>query len=308
MRYEDSVALEEDRLLVFTLSAFTETLNHRVSVFSLTLLCYCVILFINVSLVLTIISDHTLHKPMYILLCVCCINGLYGTAGFYPKFLADLLSSSQVISYGGCLFQAFVMYSFVCSDTSILAAMAYDRYLAICRPLRYHAVMTKRRLCELVCFSWLVPFCIFSVNILLTTQLTFCDMNIQRLFCVNWMIVKLACPDMDTVVNEAFALTTLSIYICHWLFVVWTYIYLVQTCMRSREDRVKFIQTCVPNLISLLTLFVTVVSDLMHMRFASKDLPQSFQNFVAVAVLVVPPVINPLVCRLRPWMILDSIL
>lgn len=278
---------------VFTLSAFSEALNHRVTIFSLTLLCYCVILLVNVSVITIIIVDENLHEPMYILICVCCINGLYGTAGFYPKFLVDLLSSSQVISYGGCLCQAFVMYSFVCSDTSILAVMAYDRYLAICRPLQYHSVMTKKRLSELVCFSWLTPFCIFSINILLTARLTFCGTNIQRLFCVNWLIVKLACPNMDTLVNDAFALTTLSIYICHWFFIVWTYIYLVKMCVHSKKDREKFMQTCVPHLLSLVTLFVIVASDLMHMRFASKDLPQSFQNFVAIAVLFVPPVMNP---------------
>ncbi|XP_040919636.1 olfactory receptor 52D1-like [Toxotes jaculatrix] len=279
---------------VFSLSAFNDTMNHTAVIFSLTLLCYCVILFVNISLIMIIVLDDNLHEPMYILLCVCCINGLYGTTGFYPKFLYDLLSTSQVISYGGCLCQAFVLYSFVCSDTSVITVMSYDRYLAICRPLQYRSVMTKRRLSELVFLSWFTPFCIFSVNILLTTRLTFCGKNIQRLFCVNWLIVKLACPDMDTFVNDAFALSTLSIYICHWFFVVWTYIYVVKTCVKSKDDRAKFMQTCVPHLISLVTFFVIVVSDLMHMRFASKDLPQSFQNFVALAVLFIPPLTNPL--------------
>ncbi|XP_076603760.1 olfactory receptor 6K3-like [Chaetodon auriga] len=279
---------------VFTLAAFNETLNHRLAVFSLSLLCYSVILVVNVSLIMTIVFDENLHEPMYILLCVFCINGVYGTTGFYPKFLVDLLSSSQVISYAGCLCQAFVMYSFVCSDTSILAVMAYDRFLAICRPLQYRSVMTKRRISELVLFSWLTPFCVFSVNILLTSRLTFCDANIHRLFCVNWLVVKLACPDTDTVVNNAFAFVTMSVYICHWLFVVWTYVYLVQTCLRSKEDRAKFMQTCLPNVIALVTFFVIVVSDIMHMRYASEDLPQSFHNFVAMAAVIVPPLMNPL--------------
>lgn len=289
------------------MAAFNETLNHRITIFCLSLLCYSVILLVNVSLIVTIVLDENLHEPMYILLCVCCINALYGTTGFYPKFLADLLSSAQVISYGGCLCQAFVMYSFVCSDTSILAVMAYDRYLAICRPLRYRSVMTRKRISELVLFSWLTPFCVFSVNILLTSRLTFCDADIQRLFCVNWLIVELACPDMDTVVNNAFAFATLSIYICHWLFVVWTYVYLVQTCLHSKEDRAKFMQTCLPNLISLVTFFVIVVSDIMHMRYASEDLPQGFHNFVALAVLVVPPVLNPLLYGFKMTKIRNSI-
>ncbi|XP_014826790.1 olfactory receptor 52K1-like [Poecilia latipinna] len=279
---------------VFTLSGFNDTLGYRAVVFSLASLCYFAILFFNVAIIIVIVSDECLHEPMYILLCVHCVNGLYGTAGFYPKFLADLLSSSQVISYHGCLVQAFVLYSFVCSDTSILTALAYDRYLAICLPLQYHSIMTNRRVYSLVCLSWLTPFCIFSVNIVLTARLRFCGTNIQRLFCLNWVIVKLACPGSNTVINNVYALATLSIYVAHWLFVVWTYIYIVKTCVQSKEDRAKFMQTCVPHLISLVTLFVIVVSDLMHMRFTSYDLPLSFQNFSSLAVVFIPPLMNPL--------------
>ncbi|XP_071382763.1 olfactory receptor 6C1-like [Centroberyx affinis] len=286
----------ESIIRVFTLSGLNETMNHRITLFSLTLLCYCVILFVNVSLIMTIILDENLHEPMYILLCSFCINGLYGTAGFYPKFLLDLLSSSHVISYTGCLFQAFVMYSFACSDLSILAVMAYDRYLAICRPLQYHSVMTKKRLSHLVCFSWLTPFCIFSINVLLTSRLKLCSSKIQRLFCVNWMIVKLACSDTNTISNSIFAYVTIGFYVSHGLFIIWSYMYLIKTCVRSKEDRAKFMQTCMPHLISLLISFlITVVIDLMYMRFGSKDLPQSLQNFIAIEFLLVPPVMNPLI-------------
>ncbi|KAM4560735.1 olfactory receptor 52K1-like [Fundulus diaphanus] len=241
-----------------------------------------------------IISNESLHEPMYILLCMHCINGLYGTAGFYPKFLTDLLSASQVISYRGCLFQAFVIYSFVCSDTSILTALAYDRYVAICLPLQYHSVMTKKRVYSLVSLSWLTPFCIFAINIVLTARLKFCGNNIQRLFCQNWMIVKLACPGTNTVINNIFALGTMSIYVVHWLFVVWTYVYIFKTCARSKEERAKFIQTCVTHIISLITLFVIVVSDVMHVRFTSDALPLSFQNFSSLVLVLIPPLMNPL--------------
>ncbi|XP_005745776.1 olfactory receptor 6N1-like, partial [Pundamilia nyererei] len=180
---------------MFTLSGFNETMNIRLTIFSLTLMYYCMIILINVSLIVLIVLDENLHEPMYILLSSFCINAIYGTTGFYPKFLLDLLSSSQEISYEGCLLQAFIMYSFACCDLSILAVMAFDRYLAICRPLHYHSFMTKKRLSQLVCFSWLTPLCIFSISILLTSRLTLCRSKIEKVFCVNWVIVKLACSD-----------------------------------------------------------------------------------------------------------------
>ncbi|XP_042282618.1 olfactory receptor 6C1-like [Thunnus maccoyii] len=293
---------------IFILSGINETMNYRLTIFSLTLLYYCVILFVNISLIMIIILDENLHEPMYILLCNFCINGLYGTTGFYPKFLLDLLWSSQEISYSGCLFQAFIVYSFACSELSILAVMAYDRYLAICRPLHYHSLMTKRRLSQLSCFSWLTPFCIISTSILLTSRLRLCGSNIQKLFCVNWVIVKLACSDTDTVSNSVIAYATIFIYVSHGFFIIWTYMHLIKKCVRSTEDRAKFMQTCVPHLVSLITFLIVIIFDLMYMRFGSRDLPQSLQNFIAIEFLLIPPFMNPLIYGFKLTKIRNRIL
>ncbi|XP_076603513.1 olfactory receptor 6E1-like [Chaetodon auriga] len=293
---------------VFTLSGLNEAMNYRVVLFTFTLLYYCIILFFNISIIIIIVLDANLHEPMYILLCSFCMNGLYGTAGFYPKFLSDLLFASREISYEGCLLQAFVMYSFACCDLSILALMAYDRYLAICRPLQYCSLMTNRRLSQLVCFSWLTPFCIFSINVVLTSQLKLCGTNIQKLLCVNWIIVKLACPEADTLPNNVVAYMTVFLYVFHGFFIVWTYMHLVSTSVRSKGDRAKFMQTCVPHLVSLSTFLFTIVFDLMYMRFGSTDLPQSLQNFIAIEFLLIPPVLNPIIYGFKLTKIRNRIL
>ncbi|XP_060908964.1 olfactory receptor 52D1-like [Labrus mixtus] len=284
---------------MFFLSGLSETRNYRFTIFFLTLLCYCVILVINSILIVTIIIDKTLHEPMYILLCTFCINGLYGSFGFYPKFLWDLLSPVHVISYSGCLIQALVMYSFACSDLSILAVMAYDRYLAICRPLEYHSLMSKQRLVKLVCFSVITPFCIISTNIFLTSRLKLCGRHIARLFCVNWIIVLLTCYPADTTLNNIVAYITIIFYVLHGAFIVWSYMYLIKTCVNSAENRTKFMQTCVPHLASLLTFLVTILLDNMYMRYGSRDLPQTIQNFIAIEFLIIPPIMNPLIYGLK---------
>ncbi|KAL3970168.1 hypothetical protein ACER0C_027965 [Sarotherodon galilaeus] len=292
----------------FILSGFNETVNFRVPLFSLTLLYYCVILFFNISLILLIVFDANLHEPMYILLCIFCINALYGTTGFYPKFLSDLLSSSHRISYEGCLLQAFIMYSFACSDLSILAVMAFDRYLAICRPLHYHSFMTKRRLSQLVCFSWLTPFCIFSINILITTRLKLCSLNIQRVLCLNWLIVKLACPADKTFPNNISSYVILVVYLSHWLFIIWTYMHLIKTCARSRDDRLKFMQTCVPHLTSLIIFLIVMAFDPAYVEFGSRDLSQTLQNLFSIEFLIIPPVMNPLIYGFKITKIRNRIL
>ncbi|XP_038576051.1 olfactory receptor 142-like [Micropterus salmoides] len=295
-------------ITMFFLSGLNETNTHRFTLFSLTLLCYCVILLVNVSLIVTIILDKNLHEPMYILLCTFCMNGLYGTTGFYPKFLWDLLSPVHVISYSGCLVQALVIYTFACSDLSILSVMAFDRYVAICRPLEYHSVMSKQRVLMLVCFSWVTPFCIVATNTFLASRLKLCSPYIARLFCVNWIIVKLACFPAETFVNDIVAYITLMIYVFHGVFIVWSYMYLIKTCVNSAENRAKFMQTCVPHLTSLLTFVVTILFDVVNMRFGSKDLPQTFKNVVAIEFLVIPPIMNPLIYGFKLTKIRNKIL
>ncbi|CAI5656503.1 olfactory receptor 6N1-like [Oreochromis aureus] len=309
IRHLSSLIMDNvSNVIRFVLSGFNETMNFSVPLFSITLLYYCVILFVNISLVLLIFFDANLHEPMYILLSSFCVNALYGTTGFYPKFLSDLLSSTYNISYEGCILQAFIMYSFGCCELSILTVMAFDRYLAICRPLHYHSFMTKRRLSQLVCFSWLTPLCMFSINIILTSRIKLCGINIQRVLCINWVIVKLACPEADTLSNNISAYVIVVFYLSHSLFIIWTYIYLIKTCARSSEDRVKFTQTCVPHLISLI-IFLTVMSfDSMYLRYGSRDLPQSLQNFITLEFLIIPPVMNPLMYGFKLTKIRNRIL
>ncbi|XP_062259047.1 olfactory receptor 1D2-like [Platichthys flesus] len=280
---------------VFYLSGLSESMNYRFVLFSLTLLCYCVILLVNIILIVTIILDKNLHEPMYILLCSFCMNGLYGTTGFFPKFLWDLLSPVHVISYSGCLLQVQVLYSFAVSDLSILAVMAYDRYVAICRPLQYHSIMSKKNIMKLVCVAWFTTFCLGGINMILTSRLKLCSPYIARLFCVNWLIVALACFPAETMVNSIVAYITILFYVFHGVFIVWSYIYILRTCVNSIENRAKFMQTCVPHLFSLITFVFTILFDLMNIRFDSKKLPQTFKNFVAIEFLVIPPLMNPLI-------------
>ncbi|XP_030285361.1 olfactory receptor 142-like [Sparus aurata] len=296
------------QIRVFFLLGLNETQTHRFTLFFLTLLCYCMILLVNISVIVTIIMDKNLHEPMYILICAFCMNALYGTTGVYPKLLWDLLSTVHIISYSGCLVQAHVGGSFVCSELSILSVMAYDRYVAICRPLEYHSVMSKQRLVMLVCYSWMTPFCMIGLNTFLTSRLKLCSPYVGKFFCVNWMIVKLACFPAQTTVNSIVVYINMVIYLIHALFIVLSYMYLIKTCAVSIENRAKFMQTCVPHLTSLLIFLVSLLFEIMIMHFNSKDFPQIFKNFVAIESFVIPPFINPLIYGFKLTKIRNRIL
>ncbi|XP_076011008.1 olfactory receptor 10R2-like [Genypterus blacodes] len=279
--------------IAFSLSGFSATVNDRGTLFFFTLLCYSAILFVNMSLILTIVLDKNFHEPMYILLCILCINGLYGTTGFYPKFLLDLLSDFHVVSYAKCLLQIFVIYSYVKIDYSILALMAYDRYVAICRPLEYHSVMSARRISLLVSLSLLVPLsCDVTILSLLST-LKLCSLHIDKLYCENWAVVKLACS--LATVNNIFGLCVISLYLGHIVFIVFSYLWLIKAALKSRESRRKCMQTCLPHLLCLFNVTGALLFDVMYSRYGSQYVKQNVKNFMAIQFLLIPPLLNPII-------------
>lgn len=283
--------------IIFSLSGLEETMNQRLQLFFLSLLCYFVILLVNISLILTIIVDKNLHEPMYIFLCNLCVNGIYGTAGFYPKFLFDLLTSNHLISYAECLVQVFVIYSYAAGDFSILALMAYDRYVAICHPLKYYSIMTKDRVGFLVCMSWIVPLSVEAIVILMTSMLELCGSHIDKPYCANWSIVQLACTSTTT--NNIVGLITIFFYFCHYVFIICTYVTLVKACLRSTEGKKKFMQTCLPHLLCLQNVSIALLFDLLYSRYGTQSVSQSLRNFMAVQFLVFAPILNPLIYGLN---------
>uniref|UniRef100_A0A673LUP8 Olfactory receptor 6N1-like n=1 Tax=Sinocyclocheilus rhinocerous TaxID=307959 RepID=A0A673LUP8_9TELE len=287
----------ESRVLVFTLSGLNETMENRYVLLSLTALYYPLIVLCNVTIIFTIICHKKLHEPMYVFICSLCVNGLYGTSGFYPKFMYDLLAHDHVISYAGCLVQIFVIYSSLLCDFSTLTVMAYDRYVAICRPLEYHSVMTSQRVLECILFCWISPFFCMSLLITLTSRLTLCGSSIEKLYCENWSVVKLSC--FSTTVNNVIGFLIIIIYFGHAVLVFCSYIYLIGKCRKSIEGRNKFIQTCVPHLLALINVTTAFMFDVMFTRYGSRDVPQSVRNFMALEFLLIPPILNPLIYGLN---------
>uniref|UniRef100_A0A8C5DYK0 Olfactory receptor 1030-like n=2 Tax=Gouania willdenowi TaxID=441366 RepID=A0A8C5DYK0_GOUWI len=281
------------------------TKEQRFVLFFLTLLSYVVILFVNLTLIVTIVVEEKLHQPMYIFLCNLCTNSLYGTAAFYPKFLFDFFSKSPTISYSGCLLQAFVIYSYVATDFSVLVLMAYDRYLAICRPLDYHSVMTKKRIAVLVFLSRLVPLFCLSVPLIMTSTLELCDNHIQKLYCENWSVVKLSCSSITN--NNIVGFIVIFFYLSHNLFIVCSYVKVIKSALKSKEGRTKFTQTCVPHLLCLLNVTCAMMFDLMYARYGSASGLQSVKNFMAIQFLLVPPILNPIIYGLKLTQVRNSV-
>ncbi|KAM9468598.1 olfactory receptor 1500-like [Clarias gariepinus] len=284
-------------ILVFSLSGLNVTLENKYVYFLLTTLVYYVILLCNIIVIVCIVLNKQLHEPMYIFLCNLCINALYGTTGFYPKFMYDLLTQFPEISYAGCLIQVFVIYSSALCDVSTLTVMAYDRYMAICKPLEYHSKMNNQKVVKCIIFCWLPPIICMSIVLLLTARLTLCGSNIEKMYCETWAVVKLACS--STVVNNVIGYVIIIVCFGHAVFIVYSYIHLIRNCKKSKESKYRFMQTCVPHLLALFNIAVALWFDVLYSRYGNTSIPQNLRNFMALDFLLVPPVLNPLIYGLK---------
>ncbi|XP_006627991.1 olfactory receptor 2K2-like [Lepisosteus oculatus] len=283
----------------FLLTLFGEIENVRFAYFALALFVYLSIIVINLTLTLLIFLEKNLHEPMYIFLCGLSVNSLYGTAGFFPRFLADLLSDTQTITRAACFTQAFIIYSYAISEFSMLTVMAYDRYVAITEPLQYNIIMTPRHISVLMAVAWLYPVFCMGLIIMFSARLPLCGNQIERLYCSNWSIVKLSC--VNTTLNNAvgFVISCISsvLPLC---FILYSYIKILIVCQKSsKEFKNKALQTCLPHLISLVNYSITVLSEVILNRFETKEMLKIVPVILSLEFLIIPPLLNPLIYGLN---------
>uniref|UniRef100_A0A4W5Q300 Olfactory receptor n=1 Tax=Hucho hucho TaxID=62062 RepID=A0A4W5Q300_9TELE len=248
-------------------------------------------------MIITIIQEKGLHEPMYIFLCSLCVNGLYGTTGFYPKLLLDLQSDVQVISYGGCLTQAYVIYTSVVCEICTLTVMSFDRYVAICRPLLYHTIVTSLTVRKLLLFSWCYPLFTGLIAVSLTVRIPLCGSRIDKMFCDNPSILKHAC--LPITINQIWNKCLVVLYVLQVLFIAFSYCQIVRTCVKSSKGRFKFTQTCVPHLLTIVIFITVTLFDILQGWNSNVNVTLNMRNAMAVQFLVIPPVLNPVIYGLN---------
>ncbi|XP_061072371.1 olfactory receptor 1M1-like [Conger conger] len=181
----------------FILTAYTELEDHRYLYFTCFLLVYILTILANSGIFVVIFIDRGLHEPMYLFICNLAVNQIYGSTSLLPPILCNLLSDNYEISLTICLVQIFCIHLYSSTEFTILAVMSYDRYVAICHPLHYHLLMSHRKVCTLISMSWIYPCTMFGLYFILTVQRTFCDRYIDKMFCINFALVRLSCFEIS---------------------------------------------------------------------------------------------------------------
>ncbi|KAK2840426.1 hypothetical protein Q5P01_014166 [Channa striata] len=279
------------------LDGHVELHKYKYLYFMIIFIVYLLIICSNSTIVYLIWKHPNLHEPMYIFIAALLLNSVLFSTNIYPKLLMDLLSEKQIISYQGCIFQFYMLYTLADSEFVLLAVMAYDRYVSICKPLQYPTLMKKRTVCIFLTLAWTVPACHHAVLAALCANQKLCNYTLKVIFCNN-TIYKLFCvPSREITVYGLFVL--MNLVVCSVVFILFTYAVILKTCYQScGEIRRKAAQTCLPHLLVLINLFVLVTHDVITVRLES-DFPKTARFIMTLQLVLYNPLFNPILYGLK---------
>ena len=282
----------------FPLMEVTEDPKLQTLVFSLFLSMYLVTVLENLLIILAINYDPHLYTPMYFFLSNLSFTDICLSTTTIPKMLMNIHTRNQSITYAGCLLQVCFVLVFASLDSCILSAMAYDRYVAICHPLKYTVIVNSRLCCLLILLSLFTSIVDALLHSLMLLQLSFCtDLEIPLFFCEVVQVIKLACS--DTLINNIliyFASSLLAgIPVCG---IIFSYIQIVSSVLRiaSVSGKYKAFSTCVSHL-SIVSLFYGTAFGV----YISSAFTNSPRNTAVLSMMytVVPQMMNPFIYSLR---------
>ncbi|XP_017571702.1 putative gustatory receptor clone PTE03 [Pygocentrus nattereri] len=285
-------------VMYLLMDGHVELQKYRYFYFISTLTIYLLIIFFNAVVILVIYTNKCLHEPMYIFIAALLFNSLFGTTAFYPKVLSDFLSERPVTSYSACLFQAFSIYTYAASEFTLLSAMAYDRYVSICKPLQYATLVKMSTVKKLLFCCWFFSACEIGILIILTSRLQLCKFKINRIYCNDYSIAKLSCG--DTSVTNLYGLFGLTLTVFPPLiFVIYSYARIFEVCLRnSKEFRRKALQTCFPHLFIFINFSVFSCFEVINTRLEG-NVPHIISMMVTVENFIIPPLINPVMYGIK---------
>ncbi|XP_005064590.2 olfactory receptor 4K3-like [Mesocricetus auratus] len=256
---------------------------------------YLMIFVGNLFVTVLIITDHRLHSPMYFLLANLSFIDFCLSSVTTPKLIIDLIKDNKTISFGGCMSQILCVHLFAGGEMVLLVTMAYDRYVAICRPLHYSSIVDREKCIWLVLISWITGFVHAFSQLILILELPFCGPRvIDSFFCDIPLVMKLACMNTDTlgiVINAESGVLATTCFIL--LLISYTYI-LLTVQLHSKDGSSKALSTCTSHIIVVVLFFGPVIFIYLW--------PVSVtwvDKFLAVFYSVITPLLNPVIYTLR---------
>nr|AEA11096.1 odorant receptor [Larimichthys crocea] len=256
---------------------------------------YLFIMVTNVGITVPIFIDKNLHQPMYLLFCNLPVNDILGNSILLPRLLLDMLRppSERLISYYECVVQAFTSHMFGTTSHTVLMIMAFDRYVAICKPLHYTAIMTNKMVMELTVSAWGVAFVLVGILLGLTIRLNRCRTIIMNPYCDNASLFKLSCDSVF--INNVYGLTFTVVLLTSSIgTMVLTYTNITVVCLTSKNKSLnsKALRTCSTHLVVYLIMVFDGMSNIALHRFPQYS---DYRRLCSILFHIVPGSLNPII-------------
>uniref|UniRef100_A0A087YQX8 Olfactory receptor n=1 Tax=Poecilia formosa TaxID=48698 RepID=A0A087YQX8_POEFO len=268
---------------------------------------YMIILFCNLTIIFTIVLNKSLHQPMHLFLVNLPINDLIGSSALFPHLIKEIMTNSRRIQLSACIIQAFFIHIYAAGSVFILTAMAYDRYIAICYPLRYNTVMTNAHIMKIIILVWSSCVVLIAVLFILLLRLYRCRSEITHSYCDNPSLLTLVCE--DTTINNIYGLfiSATTQVIANGL-VFYTYLRILIACFRSRQSdtKAKALQTCATHLFVFLLFECLGLFTIISYRL--QNISPHLRRFMGVSTLIFPPTLNPIIYGLKTKEIREKVL
>ncbi|XP_040825097.1 olfactory receptor 4K14-like [Ochotona curzoniae] len=279
----------------FVFLGLCQSWDVQILLFVIFLMLYLIIVFGNIVIVILIITDPRLHSPMYFFLANLSFVDMWLSSVTTPKMVTDFLRESKTISFGGCMCQILFVHFIAGGEMVLLVIMAYDRYVAICKPLHYSTIMNLQKCIGLVMASWIAGFLHAMSQMAVIVQLPFCGpKEIDSFFCDIPLVVKLACMDsynLDILMNADSGVVAVTCFIL--LLISYTYI-LLTVRKSSKTGASKALSTCTAHITVVVLFFVPCI--FIYVWPLSNTW---VDKFLAVFYSVITPLLNPAIYTLR---------
>ncbi|XP_067414390.1 olfactory receptor 52K1-like [Emydura macquarii macquarii] len=272
------------------------------SMFTVALLGNCTLLYV-------IITEPSLHKPMFYFLAMLAVIDLVLPTTTMPKLLSIFWFNSREISFTACLVQMFFLHSFFYVESGVLVAMAFDRYVAICNPLRYATILTNSMIAKIGLAALIRAVLIDIPFIIFLRRLPFCRSHvISHCYCEHMAVVKLACANtrFSNIYGIFVTLFTVGMDL---MFIAVSYVKILRTVLSlvSKEEQLKAFSTCVSHLCAILMVYTPVALTSIIHRFGDLVAPH-IHILMASFYFIFPPMMNPIVYGVKTKQIRDTVL
>ncbi|XP_004648224.1 olfactory receptor 6C4-like [Octodon degus] len=290
--------MKSQNLTEFILLGLSDILEFQVVIFIFLFITYICSIIGNLTIITLTLLDSHLQTPMYYFLRNFSFLEISFTSTFTPRLLFSILTGNKTISFAGCFTQYFFAIFFGATEFYLLAAMSYDRYVAICKPLQYTTIMNNKVCTQLVLCSWLCGFLIILSPIILTSHLDFCASNVlNHYYCDYGPLIEISCSNTSVLELVDFILAIMTLVVTLVMVIV-SYTNIMKTILKipSSQQRKKAFSTCSAHMIVISLSFGSCI--FMYIKPSAKE-GVAFNKGIALLNTSIAPLLNPFIYTLR---------